>query len=75
MINEMAVADTTGDTKTVWDTENVEEVEAARATFNTLRAKNYIAYTVKLGGRKGEIITKFDPSLGGIIMVPPVVGG
>lgn len=75
VMNEMCVMDETGDTKTIWNPENVDEVQAARDTFDLLKRKNYLAYSVKNDGEKGNIIRKFDPELGKIIMVPPVIGG
>jgi len=73
--NELRVIDETGDSKTTWDVNNPDEVEAARETFNKLKEKKYIAYSVKRNGKKGEIINEFDPDAGMIIMSPPVVGG
>jgi hypothetical protein len=73
--SELSVIDTTGDTKYMWDIYNEDEISVARDTFNSLKEKRYIAYSVGDDGKKGEIIRRFDPSLGKIIMVPPVVGG
>lgn len=75
VMSELRVMDNTGDTKTTWNPDNQDEVDAARATFDALKKKRYIAYTVKDNGKKNEIIKTFDPSLGMIIMIPPVVGG
>lgn len=72
---ELISMDHTGDTKVIWDHKNADEVEAARATFNSLKKKNYIAYTVKKDGDKGEIIREFDPTAEKIIMSPQMVGG
>lgn len=72
---ELRVIDHTGDSKTIWNPDNQDEVDAAKATFDALKKKNYIAYTVKANGKKNEIIHSFDPELGKIIMVPPMVGG
>jgi hypothetical protein len=73
--SELSVMDNTGDTKYIWDIDNQVEVDIAEETFNSLKAKNYIAYTVGRSGKKGEVIKDFDPELGKIIMIPPVVGG
>jgi len=72
---ELAVIDRTGDTKTIWDSRNKDEVEAARAQFNALKAKGYLAYTVSKDGSKGEVIRDFDEKLEKIIMSPPMSGG
>lgn len=72
---EIAVMDQTGDTKTIWDKNNPDEVAAAKAQFDALKAKRYIAYKVKGDGEKGEIITTFDPTAEKIILAPPMAGG
>lgn len=75
-INEMAVMDSTGDTKVIWDTDSKDEVDAARAMFDQLIKKGYQAFSVKgKSGERDERIKKFDPALGMIIMVPQIVGG
>lgn len=72
---EMAVMDRTGDTKTIWDKNNPDEVEAARSTFNRLTKKGYVAYTVVGEGKKGSVIKDFDPDAEKIILSPPLAGG
>ena len=72
---EMRVMDGTGDTKTIWDSENADEVASARKTFDELRAKRYLAFRVNKLGNKGEQMNTFDPSAEKMILVPPLVGG
>jgi hypothetical protein len=69
------VLDQTGDTRTIWNTENQAEVDAAKETFKRLKKKGYLAYTVDESGERGEVITEFDPEAGRIIMAPQLVGG
>lgn len=64
-----------GDQKVIWDSDNKDEVDAARETFDRLTAKRYKAFAVKKGGAAGEQITKFDPNMEKIILVPPISGG
>ena len=71
----LAVLDRSGDTKTLWNPDNQAEVDAAKATFTSLRAKGYLAYRVIGDGAKGEQIQAFDPRAGSIILTPPLVGG
>ena len=73
--SELAVMDETGDTKTMWDKNNPDEVKQAEKTFKKLKDKNYIAYNVKSNGKQGEVMHTFDPKAEKVIMVPPVVGG
>ena len=73
--NYLARLDGTGDTKTIWDPRNADEVAAAEETFNGLRKKGFLIYKVGADGEKSEAITKFDPKAGKLIAVPAVVGG
>lgn len=72
---EMHVLDHTGDTKIIWDPDKPEEVEAARETFNRLKKKNYLAYTVNRSGDKGTVVREFDPQAEKMILAPQTVGG
>lgn len=74
-MGQMAVMDGTGDTKVVWDPTKQDEVDAAKATFNSLRKKKYKAFAVLKDGEPGHEISEFDPTAGKIIMVPPMAGG
>ncbi len=65
-----------GDTKNIWDPDNPDEVEAAKATYDRLVAKGYRAFAVTgKDGEKGDQIDKFDPSAGRMILCPPLQGG
>ncbi len=70
-----AVMDKTGDTKTIWDPRNPDEVEAAEDQFKKLKGKGYLIYRVEGDGSKGTAMTKFDPKAEKMIAVPPVTGG
>jgi hypothetical protein len=75
-MGEMAVLDRLkGDTKVIWDADHEEEVEAARAQFDTLTGKGYAAFRVNARGRKGEQIREFDSEAEKIILAPQMVGG
>lgn len=69
------VLDHTGDTRTIWNTDNQDEIDAAKATFTKLKKKGYLAYSVDEAGDKGEVIQTFNPAAGRIIMAPQLVGG
>lgn len=73
--HELIVLDHTGDTKIVWDSDRPVEVEEARATFDRLRKKGYMAYKVDKKGEKGEVIREFDPDAEKLILAPQTVGG
>jgi hypothetical protein len=72
---ELVVMDRSGDTKIIWDSSKPDEVDTARQTFDRLRKKGYMAYSVKKGGDKGEVIREFDPDAEKIILAPQMVGG
>lgn len=74
-MTEMCVMDQTGDTRTIFDPNNPDEVDVARETFKSLKKKGYIAYSVKKDGEKGEVMTEFDANAGKIILAPPLRGG
>jgi hypothetical protein len=67
--------DHTGDSKTVWDPENPEEVAAARATFERLTKKGYRAFNVGGKGQKAGQMNEFDPQAEKMILVPQQAGG
>lgn len=73
--HEIAVMGKEGDTKTIWDPDNAEEVENARAVFERFKAKGYAIFRADKKGEKGEQIKKFDPDAAKMICVPPIVGG
>lgn len=74
--HQLIVLDHTGDTKTNWDPSKPEEVENARATFDRLRKKGYLAYRVnRQDSGRGEVMREFDPHAEMLIMAPPTAGG
>ena len=74
-MGEMRTLGREGDVKTVWDPGNVDEVAAAKQTFDDLRKKGYLAFAVKRNGDKGEQIREFDPDAAKVILAPPMAGG
>jgi hypothetical protein len=75
-MSEMRIMDVeAGDLKVIWDADNQEEVDAARAQFDALLKKGYFAYRVGEKGKKAEQIKKFDPEAEKIILSPAVQGG
>lgn len=74
-MHEMEVLDTSGHTRTTWDSDNTTEVAAARAQYETLTKKGYKAFRVKKDGSEGEPMKGFDADAEKMILVPPVEGG
>ena len=78
----MSTMGQSGDVRQMWDKNNPDEVEAARAAFDSLvkpksqGGKGYLAFkAVGKDGSKGEQIKKFDPDAERIILAPQLVGG
>ena len=71
----MAVLGAAGDTKTLWDKDNPDEIDAARDTFESLTASGYLAFRVNKEGDKGDQMRAFDPDAERMIMVPAMRGG
>lgn len=75
-MSEMQVMDPTGHTVVKWSPKNSTEVDAARETFNALRAKGYSAFRVdKETKNQGARLDTFDPKAKKMIMVPQLRGG
>lgn len=74
-LSELCELDVTGHTPIQWSKDNPDQVKAAKARFDELKAKRYMAYRVNRSGGQGEIIHDFDPNAERIILNPPMVGG
>ena len=74
-VGELSILDHTGDTKLIWNSDNQDEIDNARETFDRLKKKGYIAYSVEKGGDKGKVLTKFDAACEKMIMAPAMAGG
>ena len=75
MNGEMSILGREGDTKVIWDSENVEEVAQARKTFDELTKKGFSAFSVKRDGEKGGRLAKFESGEEKMILVPALRGG
>lgn len=75
MEHSLRIMGRSGDTKVTWDPRNQEEVRTARETFDALRAKGYLAFTVRRTDSRGEQVKEFDPALSEILLAPPMAGG
>ncbi len=74
-MGELSVLNYEGDTKTIWDSDNKDEVENAKKQFDFFSKKGFTAFSVGKDDDKDDKITKFDPKLEKIIFVPRIVGG
>lgn len=76
------ICDPSGDTKHLWDPDNEDEVEVARALFEKLTSNKggqrpYAAFHVKRDGTqdKSRRMTTFDPDAGRVVFIPAIAGG
>jgi hypothetical protein len=75
-MGSLAVLNHEGDTTISWAADRPEEVDAARRTWNALvRDKGYTAFEVDDEGQSGERIREFSPSIGRVLLIPPMQGG
>lgn len=71
---ELRELDRSGHTRLAWDPTNEAETAAARAHFDVLRGKGYLA-TRRTGERSGETMPEWDAGAREITMQPQTVGG
>ena len=64
-----------GDLKLLWDSDNEQEVSAAKEVFDKRIKEGWAAFGEKRFGGKGERIKVFDPEDERIVLVPPIAGG
>jgi hypothetical protein len=69
------VLDRTGHTSTTWNSDNLDEVEAARAQFTFLTGKNYSAFARGETEKASSRMRTFDPNVEEITYVPQLQGG
>lgn len=74
-IGTMHIMDTTGHSSITWDPEKPVEVGVARDAFEKLIKEGYSAFEVEGADQRGRRVTRFDPSVGKLMMVPQLVGG
>lgn len=71
MRHRMIVLNREGDFRIEWDPKEEAEIEWARAEFENLRKRGYVAFPSDGGVR----LDSFDPKPKEILMVPRLVGG
>ena len=71
----MVILSEKGDERLVWDKENGKEAKEAKAKFEDLIKKGYMAFSVDAKGKKNRKIEEFDVDAEEILMVPKTVRG
>ncbi|MDB5762006.1 MAG: hypothetical protein JWQ21_1001 [Herminiimonas sp.] len=75
LVGEMSIMDRTGHKQMKWDTDKLDEITAAKETFDTLVKKGYSAFGSKTKMEPKHTIKEFDPTMEEVVMVPRTVGG
>ena len=71
----MTILSKEGDERLTWDKENGPEAKEAKAKFEELMGKNYMAFSVDSKGKKNRQIQEFDVDAEEILMIPPTSRG
>ena len=75
VLQESGIAVKYGDTKIAWDSSKAAEIEVARAAFDKLVAKGYLAFGVKGQDKQDKQMYAFDPAAERLTLIPPIAGG
>lgn len=71
----LCVLDESGDSRMQWTKSDPQQVAAAKARFDELKSKGYLAYKVDKSGQRGEVIDRFDAKAERIILHSRMIGG
>jgi hypothetical protein len=69
------VMDRSGDTRHEFDVSDLTSVANAEARFRQLTGIGFRAVALDKNGGPGELIDKFDPSVGQTLFIPQLKGG
>jgi hypothetical protein len=74
--HEIAVLDSSGDSKITWSLNDEIAIENARRSFDYFREQGYTAFRVDGDeGGLGGLMNEFDPTAEQVVFVPPMVAG
>jgi hypothetical protein len=74
-IGKMSVMDGSGHTELKWNMDRLEDIAAAKGTFDDLVGKGYSAFGSSSKTEPKHAIRDFDPTMAELVMVPRIVGG
>jgi hypothetical protein len=60
-----------GDVKFTWDRKNPKDCEAAHEYFDAMKKKGLMIFKVKIFGRKGAAVKRFNPKDGSYLFTAP----
>jgi hypothetical protein len=74
-IVKMSVMNSSGHTELKWNMDRLEDIAAAKGTFDDLVGKGYSAFGSSSKTEPKHAIRDFDPTMAELVMVPRIVGG
>jgi len=72
---EMSVMDSSGHKQLTWSTDQPDEIAMAKKTFDQLIGDGYFAFASEKKMETKHLISKFNPAMEEVIMVPRNVSG
>lgn len=75
LVGEMSIMDRSGHKQLNWNLDRLEEVAAAKETFDALIKEGYSAFASTTTAEPKHTIKEFDPTMKDVVMVPRTVGG
>ncbi|WP_161603765.1 hypothetical protein [Noviherbaspirillum massiliense] len=75
LVGEMSIMDRSGHKQLTWNMDKLEEIAAAKETFDTLVKQGYSAFGSKTKTEAKHTVKEFDPTMEEVVMVPRTVGG
>ncbi|HEX2530420.1 MAG TPA: hypothetical protein VHK70_03015 [Burkholderiaceae bacterium] len=74
-IGRMNIMDRSGHKELTWDTAKLDEILAAKETFDNLMKQGYSAFGSPLKDGTKHLVREFDPAMEELVVVPKIVGG
>jgi hypothetical protein len=75
LVGEMSIMDSSGHKQVTWNTDRLDEIAAAKESFDSLVGKGYSGFASKEKMEPKHPIREFDPTMRELVMVPRIVGG
>jgi hypothetical protein len=75
LVGEMSIMDRSGHKQMKWNTDKLDEIMAAKETFDSLVKEGYSAFGSKTKTEAKHTLKEFDPTIEEMVLVPRTVGG
>ena len=74
-MSTMNILDESGHRQVTWDASNAKQIAAAQKTFDRLLRHGYAAFGAAAKTGPKHPMSRFDPAIDDVVMVPRIVGG